>query len=97
MAPSNSPTNGFKSDQSSAFSSLFSRLPANTTSDAIAAVKASPDEASLWYALGRVLALKGEKEKARDCFTRAVALDQSIKNRPGLRRPSGPSDLPDWL
>ena len=49
------------------------------------------------HALGRLLALEGEKEKARDGFTRAVALDSSVRNRPGLRRRSAPTELPDWL
>ena len=49
------------------------------------------------HALGRLLALEGEKEKARDGFTHAVALDSSVRNRPGLRRRCAPTELPDWL
>ena len=98
MTSSHSSSNGFNRSEANHINSTFAQLAAKTSpEEAITAVKANPDDASCWYALGRTLALKGEKEKARDCFTRAVALDQSIKNRPGLRRPSAPSDLPEWL
>ena len=91
-------SNGSKVDQTAAFHSNFARLAKKTSrEEAIATVKADLNNASGWYALGRLLALEGEKEKARDCFTRAVALDSSVRNRPGLRRRSAPTELPDWL
>lgn len=64
--------------------------------DAIARVKADPYHADHWYALGRLMATAGYPDRARDCFTRAVALDPDAK-KPGARQTIFPSEFPSWL
>jgi tetratricopeptide (TPR) repeat protein len=68
----------------------------SSRAEAIAAVKAEPEQAAGWYALGRLLALEGEKEKARDCFSRAVGLDPGASQSSGLRETSS-VELPNWM
>lgn len=61
-----------------------------------AAVKANPTDAEGWYALGRHLAREGQPDRARDCFTRALALDPDAR-KPGARITPLPERLPEWL
>jgi cytochrome c-type biogenesis protein CcmH/NrfG len=67
-----------------------------TLESAIAVVKAEPHHADHWYTLGRLMATAGYPDRARDCFTRAVALDPDAK-KPGARQTPFPSEFPDWL
>lgn len=68
----------------------------SSRAEAIATVKANPEQAASWYALGRLLALEDEKEKARDCFSRAVKLDLAASQSSGLRGISS-VELPNWM
>jgi cytochrome c-type biogenesis protein CcmH/NrfG len=63
---------------------------------AISAVKADPHTADHWYTLGRLMATAGYPDRARDCFTRAVALDPDAK-KPGARPTPFPPEPPAWL
>ena len=67
-----------------------------TLASAMVEVKSDPHHADHWYALGRLMASAGYPDRARDCFTRAVALDPDA-NKPGARPTPYPPDLPDWL
>lgn len=67
-----------------------------TLAVAIANVKADPLHADHWYALGRLMAASGYPDRARDCFTRAVALDPDAK-KPGARPTPFPAEMPEWL
>lgn len=67
-----------------------------TLEEAIAHAKANPTDAEAWYALGRLVATAGYPDRARDCFTRAVALDPDAR-KPGARRTLFPLDLPPWM
>jgi tetratricopeptide (TPR) repeat protein len=49
-----------------------------TTEEAMAAIRANPDNARAWFALGQMLTAEGENEKARDSLRRALALDPSL-------------------
>ena len=64
-----------------------------TLEEAWDAVKANPRDAEAWYALGRWMAMEGHKDRAHDCFTRAVALDPDA-NKPGARPRPLPSGMP---
>lgn len=68
----------------------------SSRAEAIAAVKANPEQAASWYALGRLLALEDEKEKAHDCFSRAVKLDPAASQLRGLPEMSS-VQLPNWM
>lgn len=63
---------------------------------AIAQVKADDHSSENWYTLGRLMATAGYPDRARDCFTRAVALDPDAK-KPGARPTPFPAKMPDWL
>lgn len=67
-----------------------------TLASAMGEVKADPYHADHWYALGRLMATAGYPDRARDCFTRAVALDPDAK-KPGARSTPFPPELPAWL
>jgi len=41
---------------------------------AMAAVRANPRDADAWTTLGHVMAMEGERDKARECYQRALAL-----------------------
>lgn len=42
---------------------------------AVGAVKSDPKDPSNWYFLGQMLQQEGEKDKAKDCYERAVSID----------------------
>jgi cytochrome c-type biogenesis protein CcmH/NrfG len=62
---------------------------------AIAQVNADHYSSENWYTLGRLMATAGYPDRARDCFTRAVALDPDAK-KPGARPTPFHSEMPDW-
>ncbi len=67
-----------------------------TVEAATTAVKETPHDAEAWYALGRLMAVEGYPDRARDCFTRAVALDPAA-HKPGARPRPLPREMPEWL
>lgn len=75
-----------------------------TRDEAVAAVKARPKDAGAWLQLGQVLAAEGAKEKARECFERALALNpllnEAQQGLAALSQPPPPPpspNLPSWL
>lgn len=58
--------------------------------EAIAAVRSNPKDAQAWARLGTLLAEAGEKEKATECFLRALRIDGDlIEARTGLEAVQG--------
>jgi hypothetical protein len=72
-----------------------------TRSEAMAAVRAQPQDARAWLALGRVLAAEGEKAKARDSYQRALQIAPDFEEAQaalaGLDGSPGKVVLPPWL
>lgn len=68
-------------------------------SQAMARVRANPRDPQAWLALGQAMVAEGERDKARDCFNRALKLDPQLEAAhdalAALERPA--PTLPDWL
>lgn len=73
---------------------MSSQSYATTVQDALAAIKTNPKNPFNWLDLGNAFVASGDKEKARECYERALAIDPDLPEAADALKALGATPAP---